>query len=361
MLRKHSELILTALIACLIIVVFIGFWVIFASPEMFPSASLTPTITVTPTTTVTFTPSRTSTPTYTETAGPIYYGSVYVVQQGDTFAAIAQHYGVTVSELQAANPGVGSYLYAGQVIRIPSSSSWFKISESSETPNPTQTLQAAYNEVDKQFQSSMKSNIAYNKPESMRIGDTTVIELLLNPSSSEPDLAKQIAEHGEFVTSTAEPAQFFSQYGEEVTIETSSIEITDRMKATLISLDPEAFVVQELHDSPDQVISAVDTTKWRWSITAKVEGTKSLNLIMYRLIKYQDKEYWREVETYKADIVVEVAPVDPTKSVDWKWLIGIILTMIVIPAFWRWFDNRRNTDQPFKKKKPGARKRNTKK
>jgi LysM repeat protein len=46
----------------------------------------------------------------------------YVVQWGDTLAIIAGRYGVTVNELLAANPTIynASYIYAGQYLNIPS-------------------------------------------------------------------------------------------------------------------------------------------------------------------------------------------------------------------------------------------------
>lgn len=45
----------------------------------------------------------------------------YIVQWGDTLAIIAARYGVTVNDLLAANPTIwnASYIYAGQYINIP--------------------------------------------------------------------------------------------------------------------------------------------------------------------------------------------------------------------------------------------------
>ncbi len=43
----------------------------------------------------------------------------YVVQPGDWMAKIARNCGVTLSQMYAANPGVGSYIYPGQVLNIP--------------------------------------------------------------------------------------------------------------------------------------------------------------------------------------------------------------------------------------------------
>ena len=48
-----------------------------------------------------------------------YCGSTYVVQRGDWLAKIARRCGVTLSAMYAANPGVGSRIYPGQVVNIP--------------------------------------------------------------------------------------------------------------------------------------------------------------------------------------------------------------------------------------------------
>jgi lysozyme len=56
---------------------------------------------------------------------PTYYppasSGAYTVQWGDTLAIIAARYGVTVNDLLAANPTIwnASYIYAGQAINIP--------------------------------------------------------------------------------------------------------------------------------------------------------------------------------------------------------------------------------------------------
>ena len=47
-------------------------------------------------------------------------GSTITVQWGDTLSAIAVQCGTTVAAIQAANPGLGFWVYAGQVLKIPS-------------------------------------------------------------------------------------------------------------------------------------------------------------------------------------------------------------------------------------------------
>jgi LysM repeat protein len=46
-------------------------------------------------------------------------GSTYVVQPGDWLSTIADHCGVTLAQMYAANQGLGYYIYPGQVLAIP--------------------------------------------------------------------------------------------------------------------------------------------------------------------------------------------------------------------------------------------------
>ena len=54
-------------------------------------------------------------------ATPTAYSSTYIVQEGDTFSEIADNFGVSVNELQAANPQIWdiTYLVPGQVVFVP--------------------------------------------------------------------------------------------------------------------------------------------------------------------------------------------------------------------------------------------------
>jgi LysM repeat protein len=47
-------------------------------------------------------------------------GATYYVQWGDTLSQIAVNCGTTVAAIQAANPGLGGWVYAGQTLVIPS-------------------------------------------------------------------------------------------------------------------------------------------------------------------------------------------------------------------------------------------------
>lgn len=220
--------------------------------------------------------------------------------------------------------------------------------------HPTLTLQAVFDEIDSQFNNQFQGNIAFNKPEEMKKNDTTSIELILSPSLPEAVLATQIIEKNNYITSTPdlnaigtpEPSVLIAPSGETVTVQTSQIEVTNYLKAELKSQDPEALIVTDML-ATEQLVSFVEPTTWRWSITAKKEGKHTLELIISQLIKQGDKETWHEVETYKTDIVVEVTLEDRVKSLDWYWIAGFIVTLGgVVFGIWKWLDER--------KKKPGV-------
>jgi LysM repeat protein len=72
--------------------------------------------------------------TYNYAPPVTYNNSMYVVQYGDTFSVIASRYGLSINQLWAANPQIWNinYLYAGQILYIPTSSG------SPSTPTTTQ-------------------------------------------------------------------------------------------------------------------------------------------------------------------------------------------------------------------------------
>ena len=115
------------------------------------------------------------------------------------------------------------------------------------------------------------------------------------------------------------------------------------MKAVLLAQEPDTFVIQDMHDNAEQVVSSTNTTSWRWTVTAKKEGLQTLDLIIYQLVKYDDKEFWHEVETYNSNIVVYVTVSDWIKSLDWKWIASVILIPL-IAVIWSWIRNKKSDE-----------------
>lgn len=191
-------------------------------------------------------------------------------------------------------------------------------------------------QIDDILKQSISASIAYNKPQSMLLDQTTTIELLLNPSLSPEALSTQVTASGG-VTS-------------------ASVQITPRMKAYLIADDGTAFTIQPVHDNPEQLVSGTETTRWAWLVTAHKSGLQGLTLVLDRLVQYQGQDYWREIELYQADIEVQVTISQRIQSLDWKWIIGILITALLIPAFWRWTDYQKERKSKLNQKKPDARK-----
>lgn len=61
---------------------------------------------------------------FTRRASAWYCSSYVTVQWGDTLSGIAAYCGTTVEAIRAANPGLGWWVYAGQVLYIPTGSSY---------------------------------------------------------------------------------------------------------------------------------------------------------------------------------------------------------------------------------------------
>ena len=82
----------------------------------------------------------------------------------------------------------------------------------------------------------------------MNLEDTTTIQLLISPTLTKDQLEEEI---------TA---------AENQAVISSAVSITPRMKAELKSADPEAFNIQPLHDSAEQLISTGEPTEWEWLV-----------------------------------------------------------------------------------------------
>lgn len=190
-----------------------------------------------------------------------------------------------------------------------------------EAPQPTMREKMA--EVDAQLADALSGNLAYNRPKDMQLEQTIVLQLLLSPEMSAQALQDRVTESG-------------SVAGAEVSI-------TPRMRAELQAPDSTAFTIQPLHVSPEQLVSTLEPTEWKWSVTALKEGTQRLRLMVYRLVEYEGKEYWRAVKEFEDVIQIEVTLGQRLARFDWYWLVGIAITGLALPVFFIWLQRRRKT------------------
>jgi hypothetical protein len=185
---------------------------------------------------------------------------------------------------------------------------------------------SGFDSIDNILQRAVMGHIAYNAPASMQLEQTLDIQLLLSPSASPEDLKKQIVEAGQ--------------------VTDAELLVTPLMKAELKADDPQAFVIQAFHDNAEQVVLTDESTEWRWAITAKKSGDQVLTLTLFRQVQYNGQTYWRMLETYKNKIHISVSMEQRLRRFDWKWLAGILLTTLLIPAIWRFIDQRSKRNVP---------------
>ncbi len=193
-------------------------------------------------------------------------------------------------------------------------------------------------QIDEQLRNSISANFSHLVPTRMKVDETFPIELLISISLTPDELATKVVENSGLATSTAEPGELVTDSGENVIITGDTIEITPQVKAVLIPTDSQAFEIQRIHDNDIQFIGSQGPTSWRWVIKAKKEGAQNLVLVVYRLIKFNGSDSWRQVKTYESEINVQITLGQRLELVDWKWVLGIIITLVIIPLFWKWYN-----------------------
>jgi hypothetical protein len=94
----------------------------------------------------------------------------------------------------------------------------------------------------------------------------------------------------------------------------------------------------------------------QWQIESRKGGPQKMILRIYRLVKVDGREDWRKVEDFNVDIDVDVKMSQRLRMLDWEWIAGIGITLLIIPAFWRWYDQRNKKPKELEKlrqNKPG--------
>ena len=188
------------------------------------------------------------------------------------------------------------------------------------------SVQEQLAQIDTVLRQTTNASVAYNAPQTMNVDETVTIDLLVNPSLPPNQLASQVTGKG--------------------TVTSATIDITPQMKAILVAADSSAFTIQPIQDNPEQLISSTETTNWLWLVTAKKAGLQIMTLTIYRLVKYEGQDYWREVETYTKSIKVKVTLLQQFKSLDWEWIVGGIVALLLVPLFWRIYDKRHKSNAP---------------
>ncbi len=151
------------------------------------------------------------------------------------------------------------------------------------------------------------ANVAFNAPPTVRLGERTIIELLLSSSFSIEELQKHIAAAGE-------------KHG-------FHIRVANHMRAELWGqgFKGEAILPQE------QLVSTARTTEWKWDIQAVKAGEQVLYLTLSAVFYLDDRTTPYVIKTFEHRIKVRVVWTRWIASFvggNWQWL----WTALLIPV-----------------------------
>lgn len=163
----------------------------------------------------------------------------------------------------------------------------------------------APNEVDRLLEGLQSANIAFNAPETLGYGRTSVIKLELSANKTPEELAGTIHEPGP--------------------TETATIKISNEMDARLTG---EQFEIKAVR--PERQAVSANGTEWSWDIRPRELGPQKLHLTLDAVLKIDNHESTYTLKTFDKTIGVNVVwPETFFTFVGkyWQW----ILTTIVIP------------------------------
>lgn len=171
----------------------------------------------------------------------------------------------------------------------------------SDTQEPPPTAIAA---VDTQLKQLEWSNIAFNAPDRIQLGEEVTIELLLSPKASIKDLQRQLSGVGR-----REGARIRASNRMEAILSGSSFEITPTTPQT-------------------QAVSSQHTTQWMWRIEPTEPGEQTLHLRVYAQVDINGQGVPTEVKTFDRAIEVDVTMGQRIRMFmqeHWEWLVATII------------------------------------
>ena len=152
------------------------------------------------------------------------------------------------------------------------------------------------------------ANVAFNAPETLRVHETAVIQLLLSGEQPIEQLQDQLTELGE-------------KEGEQ-------IKVSDRMEAQLSGL---GFTIAAITPAV-QPVSGQGVTEWRWEIEPTRVGTRRLHLTLSALIDVKGRESTYAIRTFERSLDVRVTWSERLSgffSDNWQWLWTALLIPLV--------------------------------
>ena len=177
-------------------------------------------------------------------------------------------------------------------------------------------------EVDNLVRNLPLGNVVFDPPRTMEVDDSATVSVVLSPTDSIEKLKQQLPqEHRKDAEVGAD------------------IKVSSRMKAALVGT---YFDIKELRPAIQAVTSIAPTT-WRWTITAKEDGTQELSVQLMLFLEIDGKETPFLVKSFERTVEVEVTSLVRTRKFvenNWQWLASTIVIPLGI-----WIYKKRNRGQ----------------
>ncbi len=168
-----------------------------------------------------------------------------------------------------------------------------------------------------------KATVAFNKPGSMRLGDTVPIQLRLSRSSAPDALTKKITGPGP--------------------VETAEVVVSKLVVARLSGAGFE--ITAGVGSDRPQAIKPAGDNYWEWDVTALSPGKHELHLTVSSIVRIEGTEAEDQILSYDEPIDIDVTwgqRLAGFVGSNWQWL-G---TVVVIPVGGYLFSKRRRGTSP---------------
>jgi hypothetical protein len=167
--------------------------------------------------------------------------------------------------------------------------------------------------IDEILDDLAEGRIAFNAPDSVvELDQSFTIQLLLDPAKTVDELETMIRASGP--------------------TESHQIKISENMQARLTGNGFEITAITP----EEQLISARETTEWKWEVKAVKPGSQRLYLTLSAMIKFQGETKSRAIRTFEREMLVTVSlrkRVLTFLGKNWQWL----WTALIVPVMgWLW-------------------------
>ena len=182
---------------------------------------------------------------------------------------------------------------------------------------------SVFSEADQAVAQLPLANIAFTAPQTLQLGDTTQVQLVLSARDSIRQLKKKLSEIG-------------VKHG-------ARIRASNRMEAHLVG---SGFAIEALRPEV-QVVSRLAPTEWKWDVEAKKPGTHHLTLTVSAFIDLEGEPTPFLAKTFDKTLSVRVTVYERVSrfvSGNWQWLwlaIGVPLATWLYAVYKRKRSTRR--------------------